>query len=58
MTNNVGLAFCVGDGMPRFTISIKRDNLELVMLNITVIAIIESSRHVDWSALSILLNLC
>jgi hypothetical protein len=26
MTNNGGLAFCVGDTSPRFTISVEQDN--------------------------------
>ena len=47
------LAFSVG-----FTISVERDNSELMMLNIMFIAIIENRRHVNWSVLSILLNLC
>ena len=33
MTNNVGLTFSVGDAIPRFTISIEQDKLQLVTLN-------------------------
>ena len=37
MTNNVGLTFSVTDTISRFTISIERDQLELVTLNIILV---------------------
>jgi hypothetical protein len=37
MTNNVGLTFSVSDTISQFTISIERDQLELVTLNIILI---------------------